>query len=161
MSQIPQCPNSLIGTEAGYIVISAILPILAIIGINPNHPITAPANIYPEIFFPIINPTPNNAGITSIPIAAPSKPFIVVSISPSNKPKPLLISLYKAPIPKPVNVALAFIPPSSPANNTSAQAVPSGYGKTPCSFTINAFLSGTIKNTPNNPPQSAIATIVK
>ena len=47
-------------------------------------------------------------------------------------------------------------PPSSPAKRTSAQAVPSGKGRTPCSFTIRAFRKGIIKRTPRTPPKSEI-----
>jgi hypothetical protein len=41
------------------------------------------------------------------------------------------------------------------AFRTSAQAVPSGYFKTPCSATINARRSGIIINMPSNPPRTA------
>ena len=50
-------------------------------------------------------------------------------------------------------------PPLSPARSTSAQAVPSGNGSTPCSSTIRAVRRGTIKRTPSRPPHTAIADI--
>ena len=68
--------------------------------------------------------------------------------------------MYNAAIPSPENTTFDFLPPSSPAKRTSAQAVPSGYGRTPCSSTIKAVRSGTINNTPSIPPQSAIRAIV-
>ena len=77
-----------------------------------------------------------------------------ITLSPSTT------NLNNAAIPSPANTDLASEPPSSPARRTSAQAVPSGYGNTPCSLTIRAFLKGTINNTPNTPPKSAIRDIV-
>ena len=65
---------------------------------------------------------------------------------------------HSAPMPRPMNTVLASAPPRSPAMSTSAQAVPSGYGSTPCSFTIRARRSGTIIRTPRSPP--AIASTV-
>ena len=69
--------------------------------------------------------------------------------------------MYTAAIPSPENTTDAFEPPSSPARSTSAQAVPSGYGSTPCSSTINALRSGIMNKTPNVPPTSAIRKISK
>ena len=60
----------------------------------------------------------------------------------------------------PANTVFALAPPSSPAKSTSAQAVPSGYGSTPCSFTISALRSGIINSTPRTPPTRAINEIV-
>ena len=60
----------------------------------------------------------------------------------------------------PKKTVFAPLPPSSPASSTSAHAVPSGYGSTPCSFTINALRSGTIKSTPKTPPHKASAVMV-
>src|SRR5699024_3862940 len=68
--------------------------------------------------------------------------------------------LNNAPIPKPPNTNLAPFPPSSPAINTSAQAVPSGYGNVSCSFTINALRNGIIITAPSPPPDNAIIVIV-
>ncbi len=70
-----------------------------------------------------------------------------------------MMNLNTAAKPIPANTVEALAPPSSPARSTSAQAVPSGYGKTPCSLTISALRSGTIKNTPSRPPRSAISVI--
>ena len=67
--------------------------------------------------------------------------------------------MYTAAKPKPLNTSLALDPPSSPANKTSAQAVPSGYGITPCSLTIKAFLNGTMNKTPSKPPIRVITPI--
>ena len=60
-----------------------------------------------------------------------------------------------------MKAVLANSPPFSPAFKTDAQAVPSGYGSVPCSFTINAFLNGIIINVPSNPPKMASIRIVK
>ena len=62
-------------------------------------------------------------------------------------------------MPRPEKTTLDFSPPSSPARRTSAQAVPSGKGSTPCSSTISAVRNGTIKSTPRIPPQTAITAI--
>ena len=60
-----------------------------------------------------------------------------------------------------MNTVAASAPPSSPATRTSAQAIPSGYGKVPCSLTINALLSGTINTIPRSPPLIHTRAIVK
>ena len=77
-----------------------------------------------------------------------------ITLSPSTT------NLNKAASPIPANTDFALAPPSSPAKRTSAQAVPSGYGSTPCSFTISAFLNGTMNNTPKIPPNNAINEMV-
>ena len=64
-----------------------------------------------------------------------------------------------AEIPSPEKTTFDLLPPSSPANSTSEHAIPSGYGNLSCSSTIKAVLRGTIKNTPNKPPQRAITAI--
>jgi len=70
-----------------------------------------------------------------------------------------MMNLNAPAIPSPANTVEAFAPPSSPAKSTSAHAVPSGYGSTPCSLTISALRSGTMKNTPRRPPINAITVI--
>ena len=55
-------------------------------------------------------------------------------------------------MPKPVNTVFALEPPFSPTMRTSAQAVPSGYGSTPCCLTMKARRSGIIISTPSRPP---------
>ena len=64
-----------------------------------------------------------------------------------------------APTASPMNTVLASEPPRSPATSTSAQAVPSGNGSTPCSFTISARRSGIIIRTPRMPPAMASTVI--
>ncbi len=64
-----------------------------------------------------------------------------------------------APTPRPPKTSFASWPPRSPATSTSAQAVPSGYGRMPCSFTINARRSGTISKTPRMPPANVSIVI--
>ena len=66
-----------------------------------------------------------------------------------------------APTPRPMNTVFASAPPRSPATRTSAQAVPSGYGRTPCSLTMSARRSGTIISTPRMPPAKASIVIWK
>ena len=72
---------------------------------------------------------------------------------------PSTINLKAAPSPIPANTVEAFAPPSSPARRTSAHAIPSGYGSTPCSSTIRALRRGTMKSTPRKPPNKAINVI--
>jgi hypothetical protein len=64
-----------------------------------------------------------------------------------------------APNPTPLKTIPARRPPRSPATSTSAQAVPSGYGRTPCSFTMSARRNGTIISTPRMPPANASIVI--
>ena len=66
-------------------------------------------------------------------------------------------NLYRKPSPKPMNTVRACAPRSSPTISTSAHAVPSGYLRFRCSFTISDRRSGIISSTPSNPPTSAIA----
>ncbi len=70
-----------------------------------------------------------------------------------------MTNLIAAEMPIPAKTARAEVPLSSPARSTSAHAVPSGYGSVSCSFTISAFLSGTINRTPSRPPISAVSEI--
>ena len=67
--------------------------------------------------------------------------------------------MYNAAIPRPEKTTFDFSPPSSPASRTSAQAVPSGKGRVPCSSTIRAALSGIMKRTPKIPPNRAMIVI--
>ena len=60
-----------------------------------------------------------------------------------------------------MNTVAASAPPSSPATSTSAQAMPSGYGRFPCSLTIKALLSGTMKTIPSSPPLIHTSAIVR
>src|ERR1700689_802115 len=63
--------------------------------------------------------------------------------------------VYTPPSPRPQKTRPANDPPRSPATKTSAQAVPSGNVRFPCSFTINCRRSGIMNNTPSHPPKSA------
>src|ERR1700676_902923 len=63
--------------------------------------------------------------------------------------------VYTPPRPRPQNTRPAKEPPRSPATRTSAQAVPSGNARLPCSLTISWRRIGTIKRTPSHPPRSA------
>src|SRR6516164_10680912 len=67
--------------------------------------------------------------------------------------------VYRPPSPSPQNTRPANDPPRSPATSTSAQAVPSGKERLPCSFTINWRRSGTMNSTPSHPPNRAIGKI--
>ena len=51
--------------------------------------------------------------------------------------------------------AAALLSAEAPAINTAAQAVPSGYLSTPCSFTISARRRGIIIRMPSRPPSTA------
>ncbi len=73
--------------------------------------------------------------------------------------RPSAINLYTAETNRPKNTVEALAPPSSPAINTSAHALPSGYGSVPCSCTINAVRSGIINRMPITPPTNAIRAI--
>src|SRR5271168_1311068 len=64
-------------------------------------------------------------------------------------------NVYAPPRPSPQNTRPANDPPRSPETNTSAQAVPSGNDKLPCSLTISWRRSGTMNKTPSQPPSSA------
>src|SRR5277367_5037073 len=68
-------------------------------------------------------------------------------------------NVYTPPRPKPQNTRPANDPPRSPATSTSAQAVPSGNVRLPCSFTINCRRSGIMNSTPSHPPSSASGKI--
>ena len=70
-----------------------------------------------------------------------------------------VMNFSSAPAPKPRNTFFARLPPTSLATRTSAQAVPSGYGRFPCSFSIRKRRSGTMNSTPMSPPQSASSVI--
>ena len=87
------------------------------------------------------------------------KGFKFHEIEDGNILSPSAINLYNAASPNPEKTIFDFSPPSSPAKRTSAQAVPSGKGKTPCSSTINAFRSGIISSVPKSPPNKAINVI--
>ncbi len=56
--------------------------------------------------------------------------------------------------PTPWKAVLAKSPPRSPAMSTEAQAAPSGYCSSPCSFTMRERRSGIIMRTPRMPPTS-------
>src|SRR5579862_5728248 len=68
-------------------------------------------------------------------------------------------NVYTPPSPSPQNTRPANDPPRSPATSTSAQAVPSGNVRLPCSFTINCRRSGIMNSTPSHPPSSASGKI--
>src|ERR1700723_4149075 len=68
-------------------------------------------------------------------------------------------NVYRPPNPRPQKTLPANDPPRSPAPSTSAQAVPSGNVRLPCSFTINCRRSGIMNSTPNHPPSSASGKI--
>src|SRR5271154_5438797 len=68
-------------------------------------------------------------------------------------------NVYTPPNPSPQNTRPANEPPRSPATSTSAQAVPSGNVRLPCSLTINCRRSGTMNSTPSQPPSSASGKI--
>ena len=145
------------GTSPGYIVVGP--PKIVIAGISTNHPSSAPANIYDAILIPQIYPTPRSAGYTSAENAVLRERIGAVT-TPGTTFKPSVINLKTADNPIPANTVFALVPPSSPAKRTSAHAVPSGYGNTPCSLTIKALRSGIINSTPRTPPTKAISEIV-
>ena len=84
----------------------------------------------------------------------------------SPMPKPVKITFAPGDCPSPAALA-AFISACAegeanarssafaPAFNTAAHAVPSGYFKIPCSFTIKARRSGIIIMMPSKPPSTA------
>src|SRR2546426_1528196 len=95
-----------------------------------------PATIITEVCQPIIYPTPMSSGETSMPMEEPgyherSRAGVGFQ-NPNSEGKLLKI----APIPIPLNIFAALVPPVSPAFRISAQAVPSGNRRLPCSFTI-------------------------
>src|SRR6266849_7917492 len=63
------------------------------------------------------------------------------------------------PRPSPQKTRPAKEPPRSPATSTSAQAVPSGNARLPCSLTMSCRRSGTMKSTPSHPPRRASGKI--
>src|SRR5439155_3346377 len=123
---------------------------------------------------------PRNSDVISMPTEPPlngaSKTFSGVSFQPRQT---FISVLYNTPMPNPPKMscaprfrprpaasaalasafadsdAAAFDSSDAPALSTSAQAVPSGYFNTPCSFTINARRSGIIINIPSAPPRIA------
>src|SRR5271170_8124807 len=70
-----------------------------------------------------------------------------------------MANVYIPPKPSPQNTRPANDPPRSPATSTSAQAVPSGKERLPCSLTINCRRNGTMNNTPSHPPSSASGNV--
>src|SRR5258708_21526112 len=64
-------------------------------------------------------------------------------------------NVYAPPRPRPQKTRPANEPPRSPATSTSAQAVPSGKSRLPCSLTISCRRNGIINRTPSHPPISA------
>src|ERR1700739_1899091 len=59
------------------------------------------------------------------------------------------------PRPSPQKTRPAKEPPRSPATSTSAQAVPSGKVRLPCSLTMSCRRRGIIISTPSHPPSNA------
>ena len=133
----------------------------AIKGISITHDIKAPLTMTPDTLYPKIYPTPRRAGRRWKPILPFGKPGIAqLTLSLQNFPndiRPLKI----APTPRPINTVLACEPPTSLATRTSAQAVPSGYGRTPCSFTIKNLRKGIMKRIPKSPPVKPITVMLK
>src|SRR6266481_504805 len=66
--------------------------------------------------------------------------------------------VWTPPRPSPQKTRPAKEPPRSPATSTSAQAVPSGKERLPCSFTMSWRLSGTMKGERENPPKGEFRT---
>ena len=86
-------------------------------------------------------------------------------------PKPVKITLAPGADPRPAAAAArisacaegeatARSAALAPAFNTAAQAVPSGYLRTPCSFTMRARRSGIIMRMPSRPPITATSITV-
>src|SRR5271167_2364467 len=69
--------------------------------------------------------------------------------------KVFMQKVYTPPRPSPQKTRPANEPPRSPATRTSAQAVPSGKARLPCSLTISWRRSGTMNKTPSQPPSNA------
>ena len=70
-----------------------------------------------------------------------------------------MAKVYTPPRPSPQNTRPAKEPPRSPATRTSAQAVPSGNVRAPCSFTMSCRRSGIMNSTPSHPPSRASGKI--
>src|SRR5271167_1833106 len=68
-------------------------------------------------------------------------------------------NVYTPPSPSPQKTRPANDPPRSPATSTSAQAVPSGNVRFPCSLTISCRRRGIMNSTPSHPPSSASGKI--
>src|SRR5262249_35586977 len=68
-------------------------------------------------------------------------------------------NVYRPPSPNPQNTRPANDPPRSPATSTSAQAVPSGNDRFPCSFTMSCRRIRPMNTPPSQPPSSASGKI--
>jgi hypothetical protein len=130
-------------------------PIIDISGSSTSHDSTPPATMVPAIRGPMTYPTPMYSGEMSTLSVALANWLVRASecpISVRNRLKIHDSDFHSAPMPRPLKTRDASLPPRSPATSTSAHAVPSGYGRMPCSLTMSARRSGTIMSTPRMPP---------
>ncbi len=126
-----------------------------IAGISTSHEITPPAKSVPDTRGPMMYPTPRYSEVIAARNDAPGSQFGLYSGWPGHIPSVFMQKVYTPPRPSPQNTRPANEPPRSPATSTSAQAVPSGNVRLPCSLTINCRRSGIIKSTPSHPPSRA------
>src|SRR5229473_8308369 len=118
-----------------------------------------PANKIPETRGPMMYPTPRYSEVMAARNEAPGNQLGLASGCEVQACTMFIKNVYTPPSPSPQNTRPANDPPRSPATSTSAQAVPSGNVRLPCSFTISCRRSGIMNNTPSHPPSSAIGKI--
>lgn len=100
-------------------------------GMMTNADSAPPATITEAMRMPRIHPTPISAGDTEM-----AKLALNGSARWNLPPmtlRPSVTSLNNIPTPMPQNTGSACLPPASAATSTSAHAIPSGYGRRPCS----------------------------
>src|SRR5271163_3163659 len=124
-----------------------------------SHETIPPANKIPDTRDPMMYPTPRYSDVIAARNEAPGNQLGRASGCEVHIWNVFIRNVYAPPSPSPQKTRPANDPPFSPATNTSAQAVPSGKVKLPCSFTINCRRSGIMNSTPSQPPNSAIGKI--
>src|SRR5271169_4386824 len=120
-----------------------------------SHEIMPPANKIPDTREPMMYPTPRYSDVIAARNDAPGNQLGRASGCEVHACTVFIRNVYAPPSPSPQKTRPAKDPPRSPATKTSAQAVPSGKVRFPCSLTINCRRSGIIKSTPSHPPSSA------
>src|SRR5260370_39191523 len=126
-------------------------------GMTTSQANTPPEKITPAMRGPIMYPTPRYSVVVLARNEPPGSHFglYVGVLGQTENMFSFWKNVYSAPSPSPANTRLAKEPPLSPAISTSAQAVPSGYKRLPCSFTINWQSRGIMKHTPKHPTTKA------
>src|SRR5271154_1058558 len=120
-----------------------------------SHEIMPPANKIPDTREPMMYPTPRYSDVIAARNDAPGNQLGRASGCEVHACTVFIRNVYAPPSPSPQKTRPANDPPRSPATRTSAQAVPSGNVRLPCSLTMSWRRSGIMNSTPSHPPRSA------